>query len=552
MIASNLQGLPGPNAKRFKNVADVRLCDEQITLGAVPSFACITRNRCGHLFDRDAHQQKAPQSATKMTPDAVTVLQLESISPSELPYSGKGSLAKLANVNQSGTGEDASAIDGLYSALVSIQQPTARREEVYQRATAAVLQLTDLDEALVAVGGPGDWQVVSGCARTGNPNQQFNCQILDQVVQRKQTFFQTASLAGSGDSALDRNAEVASPILDSTNRVVAVVIGVRRCDSGEACLGVDRSEAILTALIAGGVSATQMREDGQANASRFQVQLEQFASPSLVRAMKDDPGILESQSREITVLFSDIRGFTGLSERVGAEKTFTMIRNLMNQLTGCILDEQGFIMGYAGDGIAAMWNAPADHPDHAELACWAAVNMQKVMSKLSQFWSFVSGEELAIRIGICTGKAQVGNAGSRWRLHYSPIGPCVNLASRLESANKYFGSSILITESTKELLFSSFRHRRIGPVVPKGTDRPTQVYQIFGEGDEDLPSYVGDYDAALDLFQKGQLSAANQMLLASISKNDRADQAALLLQAQIERTLATGIKDSPCIRLSEK
>ena len=88
------------------------------------------------------------------------------------------------------------------------------------------------------------------------------------------------------------------------------------------------------------------------------MQLEQFASPKLVQAMTSDPGILEAQEREISVLFSDIRGFTGLTARVGAEKAFTMIRNLMNQLTGCILDEEGFIMGYAGDGIAAMWNAP--------------------------------------------------------------------------------------------------------------------------------------------------------------------------------------------------
>ena len=128
----------------------------------------------------------------------------------------------------------------------------------------------------------------------------------------------------------------------------------------------------------------------------------------------------------------------------------------------------------------------------------------------------------------------------------------MNLASRLEGANKYFGTSILITESTKQRLFSTFKLRRIGPVVTKGTDRSAEVYQIFGEGDGALPFYVRDYEAALVLFERREYEKAYEKIVTAIRSNGDQDRATLELRTQIERHMSITSDVKPSIRLSEK
>lgn len=211
-----------------------------------------------------------------------------------------------------------------------------------------------------------------------------------------------------------------------------------------------------------------------------------------------------------------------------------MIRNLMDQLTGSILDEEGFIIDYAGDGIAAMWNAPADQPDHAELACWAAIHMQKVMDKLSEFWNFIAGETLSAGIGINTGIAHVGNSGSRWRLKYSPIGSTVNLASRLEGANKHFGTSILISEETRQQMFTSFPLRRVGPVMTKGSLEPIQVFQLLTEEqNENVSSDVlATYETALKSYEQRDFKATISLLEGLLSTRSDTISERLLAQAR--------------------
>ncbi|MEZ6075859.1 MAG: adenylate/guanylate cyclase domain-containing protein [Pirellulaceae bacterium] len=255
--------------------------------------------------------------------------------------------------------------------------------------------------------------------------------------------------------------------------------------------------------------------------------------------------MLDAREREITVLFSDIRGFTGLTERVGAEKTFVMIRNLMNQLT-LYLGRKRFYHGLRRDGIAAMWNAPASQLDHAELACWAAINMQREMAKLSQFWNFITGEVLEARIGISTGIAHVGNAGSRWRMNYSALGPCVNLASRLEGANKFFGTSILISQSTKDRLFSSLELRRIGPVLVKGVDQIEQVYELRldSKSSSNSARCFADYEQALQWFEQRKYDRASQVIEESQIRCGDGDRLCVL-KNQIDSLMPRRIK-RPC------
>lgn len=431
-------------------------------------------------------------------------------------------------------------------ALLQLQTASITQSDFYQPASTIFVDLVGLSEGMVVLKKQQQWQITARHASQGHAQTTFDSKVIQKVEQEHATFYESdSSTSDPGQSY------VASPIFDSTGTVAGALYGIRKASEFPSRPGFNKSEALIVQLLAGIISSGLARQDRQEEVDRFRMQLEQFASAKLVSAMSEDPTFLDAHERQVTVLFGDVRGFTGLAQRVGPEKTFSMIRNLMDQLTGSILDEEGFIIDYAGDGIAAMWNAPADQPDHAELACWAAVNMQKVMEKLSEFWSFVAGESLLAGIGINTGIAHVGNAGSRWRLKYSPLGASVNLASRLEGANKYFESSILISESTQQQLFTSFPLRRIGPVVVKGASEPVQVFQLLTESQSETSNreLIDSYDSALSSFERGDLKSSIQSLEKILETQPDPISARLLEQAKAQ------LDDStlpPAIRLQQK
>ncbi len=277
--------------------------------------------------------------------------------------------------------------------LLQIQTASITQNDFYQAATQALTSLIGLNDGLVILKKQNQWQVTAGSSLAGPLRETFDPTVIQKVEQDRATFYDSGTTTPPTelDSA---EAYVASPIFDSTGSIAGVLYGTRKLKNQNPS-GIRKVEALVVQLLAGIISSGLARQIRQEEVDRFRIQLEQFASAKLVSAMAEDPRFLDSRERNITVVFGGVRGFTELSQRVGPEKTFSMIRNLMDQLTGSILDEEGFIIDYAGDGIAAMWNAPADQPDHAELACWAAINMQKVMDKLSEFWSFIAGESLS-------------------------------------------------------------------------------------------------------------------------------------------------------------
>lgn len=434
-------------------------------------------------------------------------------------------------------------------ALIQLQTASITQNDFYLTAATTLVNLVGVSNGMVILKKQNQWQVVAEHNKQGSAQDALDFTVFQKVEQERATFYESDgdSMSSNSESA---QAYVASPVFDSNGTVAGILFGIRNAVEFPDRTGFRKTEALIVQLLAGIISSGLARQDRQDEADRFRMQLEQFASAKLVSAMSEDPTFLDAHERTITVLFGDVRGFTGLAQRVGPEKTFSMIRNLMDQLTGSIMDEEGFIIDYAGDGIAAMWNAPADQPDHAELACWAAVNMQKVMEKLSEFWSYVAGESLIAGIGINTGIAHVGNAGSRWRLKYSPLGAPVNLASRLEGANKYFETSILISESTREQLFTSFPVRRIGPVVVKGASEPVQVYQLLTEPQTQVSEeLLTRYEAALTLFEKGHYQAAIQKLEELLEA--ASDPVATRLLEQAQSQLATPAQ-SPAIYLRQK
>ena len=210
--------------------------------------------------------------------------------------------------------------------------------------------------------------------------------------------------------------------------------------------------APLTAMLASFLFVTAYRQLTEERAKRrIRGMFAHALSPALVDELLADPSLaaLGGQRRRITCLFSDIRGFTPLSQRLGPQRTVRLLNQYFDRVTDAVQTRGGgYINKFLGDGIFAFFGAPVLQDDHAARALTAAVEYQRRVAALNDALrgDGTGDVSLAVRIGIATGEAMVGNCGSSTRMDYTAIGDCVNLASRLEASNKFFGTRILVAE----------------------------------------------------------------------------------------------------------
>jgi adenylate cyclase len=207
---------------------------------------------------------------------------------------------------------------------------------------------------------------------------------------------------------------------------------------------------------------------------------QQYVSPEVIRRLLNDPERVKPRKTDVTVLFSDIRGFTTISESLDAQELADLLNAYLTEMTRIIFHHRGTLDKYIGDAVMAIWGAPFDEPNHAERCCFGAVNMLTRLAELQSSWREQGKPILDIGIGINTGVASVGNMGSSLRYGYTAIGDAVNLASRLEGLNKEYGTHILISESTqKELHTDKLMLREIDLIRVKGKLQPLTIYEIL-------------------------------------------------------------------------
>jgi adenylate cyclase len=207
-----------------------------------------------------------------------------------------------------------------------------------------------------------------------------------------------------------------------------------------------------------------------------------YVSPDLVKLIEKNPDklVLGGEQRVLSILFSDIRGFTTLSEGLTPPELVTLLNEYLSPMTRIVLDERGTLDKFIGDAIMALFNAPLDVPDHATRACSAAVRMIEELGRLNDSFSVRGILPLDIGVGINTGPAVVGNMGADLRFDYTAIGDAVNLASRLEGLNKYYGSHILVSEDTWRLIPSDrFTFREVDRVKVIGKQLPIVMYELM-------------------------------------------------------------------------
>ena len=207
---------------------------------------------------------------------------------------------------------------------------------------------------------------------------------------------------------------------------------------------------------------------------------QQYVSPEVIRRLLTDPERVKPRKTEVTVLFSDIRGFTTISEKLDAQELAGLLNAYLTDMTKIIFRHQGTLDKYIGDAVMAIWGAPFDAPDHAAKCCDAAVEMLSKLTDLQKDWRARGYPQLDIGIGINTGIASVGNMGSSLRYGYTAMGDSVNLASRLEGLNKEYGTRIVVSESTRrEIRSDKLIFRELDLIRVKGKLQPVTIFEVL-------------------------------------------------------------------------
>jgi adenylate cyclase len=237
-----------------------------------------------------------------------------------------------------------------------------------------------------------------------------------------------------------------------------------------------------------------------------------YLTASVINEMLKDPTKLKlgGDKKALSVLFSDIRGFTTVSETLTPEELVHLLNEYLTAMTDIVFKYDGLLDKYMGDAIMAVYGAPLDQPDHAVRACRTALDMMEELKKLQKKWSEEGRPVLNIGVGINSGDMVVGNMGSQMRFDYTVMGDSVNLGSRLEGINKEYGTNIVISEYTYAAVKDILLCRELDSVRVKGKKLPVRIYELIGEKKDAAPheAFLRRFEAGLEKYKQAQWDEA--------------------------------------------
>jgi len=241
---------------------------------------------------------------------------------------------------------------------------------------------------------------------------------------------------------------------------------------------------------------------------------QQYLSPAVIDQLIQHPERLKlgGERRVLSIFFSDLQGFTSISEGLDPGELTALLNDYLSAMTHIIHEENGTVDKYEGDAIIAFWNAPLEVPEHAVRAVRAAIRCQEVLAKMRPGFKERTGKEMFMRIGINTGPVVVGNLGSHTRFDYTMIGDAVNIASRLEGANKLFGTYTMISQSTRDMLGDILTARELARIAVVGRREPVVVYEpMTAEEYQGRKDMLEIFSQGLQMFYKGEFSQALEL-----------------------------------------
>ena len=268
--------------------------------------------------------------------------------------------------------------------------------------------------------------------------------------------------------------------------------------------------AVLTIAIALAATVSGLATEGREKAHLRGV-FSQYVSRPVVDRILADPAKakLGGERKELTVLFSDIRGFSNFAEGMSPEELAAFLHEYLTPMTDLVLASGGTLDKSIGDAVMAIWGAPIDMADHAARACEVALRMQESLEELNRAWASRGRPAIAIGIGLNTGPMAVGNMGSTARFEYTVLGDQVNLASRLEALTKDYGVGILVGEGTARAAGDSFVFREIDVVRVKGRASAAPVFELVGRAGRADPTFA----RALAMYRDREFDDARRLFL---------------------------------------
>ncbi len=447
-------------------------------------------------------------------------------------------------------GIDSEALVSWLQMALTLLQSATSSADFYPRAAQAVVDLANMDSGRVLLWTPRGWEEkarasAEGTSPTLDAGFQPSQRILDRVRADKRTFWELPRLATMG-SVMGVQAVVAAPILDQKGEAMGVLYGDRR----QLGRPISRVEAMLVELLACGVASRLARLKEEQATLRF----EQFFTPQLAKHLAARPDLLDGKVAEVSILFCDVRGFSRYSHRLPPSVLVRWIADVMAVLSDCVIEFQGVLVDYIGDEIMAMWGAPEEQPDHAQLACGAALAMLNCLPALNERWEKTLGEPMSLGIGLNSGEAHVGNTGSPRKFKYGPLGNTVNLASRVQGACKHLKTRLLITENTYRQLDAALQQksRRLCQVKVVNIDTPVTLYEMAQPDRPFSSEWKEKYELALGHFEQGNYRMSARVLQPLMTEAAN-DGPAIVLMSRAVQGLANGTPpDHPVWELPTK
>jgi adenylate cyclase len=276
--------------------------------------------------------------------------------------------------------------------------------------------------------------------------------------------------------------------------------------------------ALTAALLVGGGFRYLVLER---SAREMRAMFSSYLSNKLVSRLERDPAAarIGGDNKDVTVLFTDIKGFTSFSEKNKPQVVVARLNEYLNAMVQLIYQHDGTVDKFLGDGIMAYWGAPLAQPDHAKRAVACALAMRDTMARLTAKWQQEGVEPFVIRGGIQSGEVVAGNIGSRGKkMEYTVIGDTVNQAARLEGAAKYYGVAFVVGDSTYLKTCDSFRFRRLDRIRVVGKDIPVAIHELRGHLQESEDRLEPRFAAAMTLYRQRQWEQAQKSFAALLNE----------------------------------
>ncbi|MEM7477884.1 MAG: adenylate/guanylate cyclase domain-containing protein [Planctomycetota bacterium] len=419
------------------------------------------------------------------------------------------------------------------SQMMGVLQSAASSSDFLAESVKAVNAILGLDQIDALTYENDNWQVEysessSSSVRLSSDSKFPSRTILNEVLDKKSTIYQVPSTAAGSASLLGIKALVASPILNPSGECIGALYGARFSNATNPVPQISELEATMVEVLACSAAAGIARQKQQEQALEAKFRFEQFFTPELARELESNPSMLEGTDSEISVMFCDIAGFSSISNRVGPRITMQWISDIMDRLSGVVLDHEGVVVDYIGDELMAMWGAPKAQPDHARRACSAARSFLECKAEMDRKWLSEVGQAIDFRVGICSGVASVGNVGTTKRLKYGPVGNTVNLASRLQSAAKQFGVKQLISHDTASAIEHSpkLALRPLGTATFVNIPNPRPIYELGSADDLEFQAISKGFKKVLYSIEAGAMAEARKELhsLLKLTPHDQATQ----------------------------